>query len=843
MNHSRIQQYFILTASAILLPTSNSLLAQAPDTNQSVVTIDQRKLLRSPAGIFTFLNNNSKENQLERMISYGQWDALNASFLNKLPPATAKQVYQRILTGLATNNQALKPEERLLTLNEVIKLADIAPAPLTQQEIQLLGKLAADSLEAGYPSHKFLARLNQGSKQFGTGSYLKKKNTSLFLLHAGLTTDAYRFLPSVKTAIAQNDTDLVALHIQLLTASTNAPSYQQAIPLIDWLLEHSNAPSHQAICRDLFLKIYPTIPSEQRLAWLHKLQQQHPEFVNSSLIALYEKAQKHSKSPQIYSELIIAKSLISDLIHLNQKSAATAPSKWKNLISPYALLWLQQVNASEQQAKKKQTTRFRMRGSTPPKKKSLSPQELATSYPLPADLPTNLINPELAERLLIAQTRLLIRIGEINKAFKNIQTCVSNNPKQARTLCNELLVTWSSSVNPNLIIDEQAKVRGRSQKKAIPLTRIRQIQNLKDLKKLHSRIKALHIGDVSDQALVTAFDSCHSAAETYKLSDIIAIFGPLNGLSTSRMNALVGNINQHLHQAWADEKIQKNFRTGRSKKELKQSMEDGYNLMISLINAQINKHDDYQLRSKLGNIYSDWAHYEQEQSEKNNPLYSLSNFSKKLDQSFQNYEKAITLYQKQLAQTNSTHYDISPYLTWFTQLLRSYESPTNPSSTNLEKWGLSKLRKLILETPHPEQHMNLFGEAAMQKLNSKAKDKKAYIDAALIVLQDHPAAKLAKKYQQYYSELVNEIQLVTSIQPTQRANNNEIGLLVTLQHTDQISRECHGFYQFISSNSSDEVNYRERFTRNIRTALDKSFKIKSITFSDSTRPPPPPARP
>jgi len=500
-------------------------------------------------------------------------------------------------------------------------------------------------------------------------------------------------------------------------------------------------------------------------------------------------------------------------------------------------MWIDQVAYTQTSIKKYNEANYREKRTF--KKDYLSYQILENVIPLD-DASLRLIDSELLSRMQLSKLTVLIHLKKTDEALAIIKEFSSKFPATSLSLCNQLLVAWSSSANPNAIVEIQEQ--NPRQQKAIPLTRMRQIENLKTLHNIYKKIKELHIGDVSDKSLIYAFASCHSKAEVYQLKDILSIFGPIEQISDSRLSALVRDIQMRLRQAWTDETMQKSFRTGRSKKEIKESLDRGYNLIIKLLSDRLQKRDDYKLRMLLANTYSSWAYYEKEQAEKNNKFYELSNFSKKINLAFKNYEKAVVLYQNDLAQSKVKQLDISPFINWFDLLLKCYESPTSTGVANMESWGFVKLRKLILATPQPKQHMKLFGETTLKTLTSQSKDKKATIDAALIVLQDDPSARVAKEFQAYYNELVQEIQLNAQLTKGSITSvNGDIGVMVSLYHTDQISRECHGFTQFISVSSSGNkpIDYRSAFTKNIRTALEKSFKIKSIAYVDpSTRPRP-----
>jgi len=153
-------------------PESNDSNPSKPKEPQIVF----KNLLRAPVGLFIYLNDHSQENQYSRMIAYGQWDELNKKLFKTLDAKTAKKIYQVMLPTLVATNEKINAGDRLLTLEDVIALSEISPAPLEESDLGNLGKLAKQSLEAGYSRELFIKKLQAGTKHFGLATYQKKRN-------------------------------------------------------------------------------------------------------------------------------------------------------------------------------------------------------------------------------------------------------------------------------------------------------------------------------------------------------------------------------------------------------------------------------------------------------------------------------------------------------------------------------------------------------------------------------------------------------------------------------------------------------------------------------------------
>jgi hypothetical protein len=746
--------------------------------------------------------------------------------------------------ALAAENKKITPSERLLTCYDVFTLSEIAPNSLSLEEISFLGSLWADAIEAGYSSEPLISKLKKGTRHFGLTSYHKKKNTAKLLTHAGLVQALQDFLPDQEQAKKNNDYQVIFFYVnswsQIGRMRNDPEMLLKAWKLNQWLVHQKNVPAPFIQQTKLeTIRLYSYLPEQMRKSWLTQMYRSSSEYLNDTFSLLYKQCKQNSandESKLVLQQLKTWKLFFNDSLECGFKHSDSSKQRLAGIGSSFALIWLDEFQKTNEWLKKIAENPYYSRTMNKREKKPafLTLAQLLETAPN-NNRALDFFSNELRSRILWTSIVINLKEKQLDEAFAQIKELAKSEPKQALNLCEQWLLTWSAKVNPQHISAAASK-RAQKNITSIPLTRIRQIQNLNDLKSYYSKISALNIGDVRDEVLVKVFADCHSPSETYRKEDIIAIFGPIEKFSITRVSVLAKDIYEHISKSLTDKETQKEMDTGRSPEEIKKSLEDGFNLLITILTDHLNAQDDSGLRLALGNVYYGWAQHERSEEAKNNKLFALNDSAKKIKLAFEQYEKSILLYQQEAKKLPKSEYRVDTYTTYFNQLLDNYTAPNHSLKENFESWGVANLRKLILSTVEPEIHMDMFAQAVMKRFKSLKSNKMAYLEAALMVLQNHPSAVKARENLKYYQSLIQEVQLHIKLNDVyEHTQSKTFGVMVSLQHTDTIARESRGFYRFIApAQKRAKEDYRLRFVHNIQKSLETSFEIKSITFTDAS---------
>ena len=838
--------FFITLAVVISMGQANAQIDQPTEKPTIAVAADDshaisKNLERTPASLFKLLKTPQAESNLPSYVAFAQWDKINDEYLKKLPTEQATQLYQRILSDLATSTQSSPTEKRLLSLNDVISISDLSPTLLTPNQIKQLASIVRANLSAGRATDSFLAHLHSGTRHFGKDSAQKKEATGMLLAFSGLTKEAVDFFPGLEEAKKLKNYSTVNLHIAKLIATGQKTSDPKPIALAwsttEWLLTQPDLP--KALIPELTkhtLALIPNINPQLRKSWLKNMIAQNPKALSTLLETLYNQStieQKKDDFDRRNQNLLTWKTLENDLFALNNNQY----TDWTQMAPAFHLLWIQEVNTYftglakylklSHRDKKKATRHY------------LSEQQLLASIPDISDTRTYL-NQDAKSRILAASIRLYIQNNKTSEAMAAIEKHAKHFPKESILALDQLLIVWGRVANPSRISIRKGQQKQYNQ--TILLTHARQVKNISDLSTLYQKIKAMKIGDVSDKAIIFAFTSCYSDVEVFSKEDIESVLGKIDTIPLSRISLLASNIYSRLQQSWADEKLQLQFKTGRTAAELKKSISDGYTLLVTILDSRLKKDEDPALRQLLGDYYFGWATFEREQAITKKELYRLSDFSSKINKAFSNYEQAVATYKKSAPSLQENAYSIAPYARWFDTLIISYAASKGTNPTDVEAWGVDKIREEILSTHNPSKHMAMFTKHVTTRIASlEPLDKQAYVEAAFKIIQNDPSADSIKKQIEFYQELITEVKLQTSLmEQSRRVGASSFGIMLSLHHTDRISRESKGFSKYISPDGPyNKKGYLLLLSNEIKNSFSNQFDIKSITFcSPQNRPRP-----
>ncbi|MGV2340138.1 MAG UNVERIFIED_CONTAM: hypothetical protein LVR18_41150 [Planctomycetaceae bacterium] len=284
--------------------------------------------------------------------------------------------------------------------------------------------------------------------------------------------------------------------------------------------------------------------------------------------------------------------------------------------------------------------------------------------------------------------------------------------------------------------------------------------------------------------------------------------------------------------------VQQAAGTNRKKAEIEAEVLRGYESALGLCaTALAQQPRSWQLLSVRGALLHDLNNYQ-------NDLAKSSEFIERRREALAVLRDAAVAYAEVVQQLDQDNFSIEAFNTWF------YASLGDASLERLseERVAIPEQIPLIGETLQNlpgevrERHLDMFANdlfTRMSTVNPSVKFR--YVREGLKLAGERPQAREAKQVFDYYRDLVTEIQLQTAIDGSVRVGHSApFGVLVSLRHSAAIERESGGFSRYLQNqnagggdyynNGRPNENYRDKFEKAARAALDEHFEVLSITF-------------
>jgi hypothetical protein len=380
----------------------------------------------------------------------------------------------------------------------------------------------------------------------------------------------------------------------------------------------------------------------------------------------------------------------------------------------------------------------------------------------------------------------------------------------------------------------------------IPLTRLRQNQNVASFRDLLAALRKLSPEPINPKLVIQGFMSIHSGAEVYRLEDIEAIFGPPSQMNREELMQLITGMRTKLAQQWQDPRVQQASGTNRTEDESKDEVSRGYRTAISLVQRGLDPQTpDWQQFIVRGQLFFDASEFEFARNIK------LSEYVSLRDEAFASYRKGAADYAAKIPTMARGQWRLEPYQMWFFVMLGASDLSQLTRAAARSDPGLTQIGEAMRALPGDaaEGHLEKFGEMLASLLSQVPGNmRQRFLSAGLQVLgQDHPSARPALESLKNYEELLDEVQLRATVDgPTRVGFGESFGLILSLEHTRQLARESGGFSKYLQ-NASDRSQspfrpalaanapseYRSNFAKNIHAALDETFEVSSITFHDA----------
>jgi hypothetical protein len=803
----------------------------------------------------------------------GRWPDAGA-FLKTLPAKDAARVYEHLIKELSRppanaqnpgQQQVMGPAPSpTLLQQEVADIADIAPADLSEEQLNLLGALLSRVLAGSSYIDPLMKRLEQGSAQLGGSDTAKRERAAQLLLNAGRDLDAAKFLPPLDAARPTASFQLLEKHVRCrFTEGRTAGKKEmidQAWALNETMLAAADCPAdfrERAWRRAV--EIAPFLPTAVAAQWMKKTFAGDPQRGLTLLNALAAQlasqrtnrdVAQRRKNLELQREIVSA--LLSDTAHRAQ---------WQPAVNLFATNWMEEADYSRRYytPPRNQNAMFDEDGNrifygNQSMQQQFNPNQLPP-VPLPEVVTATpgvewlaALDASLLPRLLTSLAQAQLKLEDEAKALPYLEQLAPFQPKETLAMANELLGVWARVRDPQRNLPQRRSnviyySSGiQQQQQGVPLTRALQQRYLEELSALLVRLRKLPIGALDDSAIVGAFTAAHSPAEVYRGEAIELVLGKLDQIKPQTLSEVLQAMRVRLATQWRKPSVQQQAKTQRTDAQIDAEILRGYELLDSLLAKALAKQpDDWRLHLTEACTAFDWAEFQYGKK------VDLAIYVEKRERAFDAFQKAAELYAKALPAMEQSAETPVIYQQWLNANLGASDLAFVTRQQEANAKSLLRIREAILALP---------GEAVTRHLDALAKTvaagtdslpghlKPGYMRAALAIVGERESAAEIRKLVEYYDGLLREIELNLRVDgDTTVGHGVPFGAFLTVRHTSELEREnAGGFGKYLRNQSQTPyyfnpygtapIEHRDNLEKQMREKLGEGFEILSVTFHD-----------
>jgi hypothetical protein len=828
--------------------------------------------------------------EFQRDVTLGRWAEVKA-FLKTLDEQVAKELYNQMLQSLgnappqtavnmtpemmqqmqmqmqqmqqARNNRGGQAEINWISLDDLVAIADAAPANIEQNTVVMMAGVVRTHLANGFLVEDMVARLEQESTKEEAEQAISKREVAQVLMAAGHVKLARPFLPSIDEAKEAQDFEglnlLSQLYISLFQVDREEADLEQAWTASQHVLAGEavdDAVRKAALGRAVGLA--PQVRSVLGDAWLAGSFAGEPARGMEILSTIgAEAAQALVTQPQGAQKRYEALELVSTAVATLVESSPELATEWQEKLTLLANVWLREANVSYQYDTstsrgpalqrdvygnyfyndiwaQQQQQQQNNRQPTP-----IGVTELMKVKP--SDKWLALINKALKPEMNKTIARLLLKVNEEDEAFPYIESLAHTHPKLAEELINEFLRVWTNNHDPNTVRNRTnyyMYMYGYERKaESIPLTRSKQQRNLEELARLVVRLQALPLEDIDETLLLRAFTTCHSSAEVYRIEAIQEVFGPIEELDAKTFAELTQRMRTNLLGLWRAPATQVDAKTKRKQRDIQQEVIRGYGVATAVVNSGLTRYpDDWNLVLAKASLAHDLNDFRRE-------LSPDSQYTERRENTFEDFRRAAELYSKTVGTIKPAEETTKAFEVWYYASMGACDPDRLKASLPGDKSQLPKIREAILALPGEaaERHMASFANTLFTRMSAVPPELKfRYVESGLAIVGDHERAIEARKIYDYYRDLLTEIELETALDGSSEIGHGKpFGVFVNIRHTREIERESGGFGRYLQNQNNAQFsynygrpleNYRDKFENYVTQALIDKFDVLSITF-------------
>ena len=875
-----------------LIEESKKRPAATPE-QQKVAILRELKLDRSPTGILAVRLEEARMKEapatpvpaketpeqavqrfqqeaqvFRRDVVLGRWDRVR-DFMAALPKEVSAESYQVVVAKLSAPAQVAPPPELMiqgaqpynqpsyLSPADLLGLASAAPIPPEKKQIQALAALLTKEPR---PPKEFFEALAAGIKNFGGQDREDRRRAAQFLLEAGFVKEAGEFLPDVAEAKEKKDyaaLNLIARHRTELARADKKTAGKDALPQAwelstSFLTDPAAPPPEKAEALFRALSLIPELGDDTGKQWLEKtFKDPKGEGVEllASLGTLTAQSRENPDPAVRLEQLKLQHAAVKTLL----STEGFDRTAWAGIFTLFARQWAHEAEVTRQ---KDQSNSRRMvqqfdewgnlfftRPGTNyqgPGTRPIGAGEMLECQPDEAWLAS--IEPATRNECLLSSARLLLKVKEQTKALPVVKAIAAGDREQAKALVREMIRVWTENHNPNEAQDYRSRYfyfyGFNNQAGSIPLTRSKQERNLVELAALVKGIHELELGEPFHSELADAFISCHSKAEVWRVEAIESVFGATDVLDSATLGTLVGRMRLNLAGLWPNPKLQQAYQTKRKDKELQEQILYGYQAGQGVLERALQKKpaESWRLEEQLAALRFEESNYR-------SSLHPDNQHSAIKRASLNALAAAAKGYAATLPLEDSSKESSSVFETWFFAALGSpsLEAMKSHHVATPDEYPKIKAALEALPADCKERHLKAFATTLNTRLANVAPDLKLrFLEGATAIAGPREELADAAEVLTYYRDLVKEIELDATVDgPDRVGSDSPFGFRVNLRHTKEIERESGGFQKYLQNQNNSPFafnygrppeDYRDKFEKAARAALEEHFEVVSLTF-------------
>ncbi len=827
--------------------------------------------------------------RFQRAVTLGRWeqvgelldsmeedecDALYTRLLQVLPnaPRTSSTTItaEMLNAGVARAPIRVNPqfmEKNVIAHNDILALIRIAPLEIDEALISSLGRLVSLAVSQGKAIEGFLDAVQIERELPEEERILTDRQIARILIASGSIIESGSFLPTVEKAEEENDREALNLlsryYIALNAKEQTAEYLERAWEVTQAVLaagEVDEAEKTEALTRAV--ELAPRVREELGARWLEESFTERPER-GMEIIAAIGRASSQGlqTKPRDPSFRLRALELQQQAVNALLKAMGEHASDWGGSLELLAIAWLAEAEHSQRYDRSTSLGPRMMRDTfgniyysrafNDPNQVQMQSQNrnmplaLRTDEVLevrPGEDWLSYVDDSLVPKFATVTAQLLLKVGEETDAFPFIEQLAESSAERATELAEEFLRVWTRNHDPDTArsyTNPYVFMYGYERRaESIPLTRSKQERNLKELTKWVDRLNQLQLEDLDETLLTRAFTACHSDAEVYRIDVLEEVFGSIDALEPKTLAMLVQQMRTNLASIWRLPATQENAKTRRRERDIRAEVMRGYGLAQDLVQEALVDHPGHYTLIQAGAaIAHDLNNYLQE-------LEPDSTFTPKRREALGEFASAAEAYAQQVPDLKEEEESVEVYQQWFAASLGAVDLGGIKEEHQFAPQEPGLIREAIMALPGEaaQRHLDMFANALFTRLSAVSPSLKfRYLEAGFEVVGDHEQAREAKQVYDYYRDLVTEIKLDTHVDGTSNVGSGEtFGLFVDLRHTLEIEREAGGFTRYLQNQNTGTSyyynygrpleNYRDKFEKATREALNEQFVVHSITF-------------
>ncbi len=772
----------------------------------------------------------------------GDWASV-AEFLKKDAGEDAAAIFGHTLLALQSDT-AMVPEE-------VLALADVSPAELTDKQVTTLGQILRATVGRGADAGTVSLMLVQGTARLGGKEAAGRARAARLLMAADLPVEAKPFLDSIEQARERKDASLLNLHamyfkglsLRKKDAAEKRDAVKQSWDLCIEALSYKDGKTlDRTAALERCVEFIDEMPQDEADAWLTSLFAGDQDLAWKAIEKASQKARTNRMSSRPPDERLKGLLILNRMGKAIVSGDAAVTQRYRTALDMISMTILEEAEDSR---RRRNDERFQC----------IPPEQIGQV--LPDGKWLRAASPGLAAKLEVMSAQVTIGAGDLDAVLELIRPLAKTDKERAGKLAESLVTNWPNYVKPGSMTGEEDPYASYARKAyypsysssmrynpyaygnyggyegAIPLTRAKQRRFLDQLAEILGEFKTMGLPAGTAPQLVAAFAASHSDAEVYSREDMEKVFGPLDALSIDASIELSDTMRKRLGGLWRKPKTQEENATKRNDQQVAAEVLRGYQLAQELAQrAATADPTSWKAAILKADLSFDTAEFMYGQ------VADLGAYAAQREAAFSGYAAATELYANQLA-LGKTQASSRPYFQWFSSALGASDLGF---LTRQDQPSLDQIDRVLaacdaLPAAQRTKHIGLFAKDVDKAVNTLAPELKVrFLTHAGRVTGDHPDAASTRKLLAYYNDLQKEVELNLSVDgPSQIGSTDPFGAQLAVWSTRAVSRESGGFSKYLMNQqwhpqTGQPVDYKDDLEKKLRETLGERFEVVSVTF-------------